>query len=157
MLRLGPRDGWETQSGRRLANGPDHSSAGITPLGGTGASGGRVLEMTEGAATPDGAESHRGSSFWPQSLMGRWAAVLTVLIFPTAWVLMSHAISWPILDTWVAPAFITILIDAAAATGLLALIRVKDRSILVIGAAVIAVPLAIFATVFLGLHAIAPD
>ena len=113
--------------------------------------------MPEGVTASDAAHSHRGPQFWPQSALGWWASALTVAIFPVAWVLMSHAIPWPILDTWVAPVLLTTLIDAAAATGLLAVLRARERSILVIATLVIAVPLALFATVFLGLHVVAPE
>ena len=113
--------------------------------------------MPEGVTASDPATSQRSPHVWPHSPLGWWALALTVFIFPVAWVLMTHAIPWPILDTWVAPVLLTTLIDAAAATGLLAALRARERSILVIAALVITIPLALFATVFLGLHVVAPD
>jgi hypothetical protein len=113
--------------------------------------------MAEGVTAPGSAPSRRQLHVWPQSALGWWAIALTALIFPAAWVLMTHAIPWPVLDTWVAPVSMTVLIDMAAVVGLVAVLRVKERAVLVFVALLIAVPLALFATVFLGLHAVAPD
>ena len=70
---------------------------------------------------------------------------------------MTHLIPWPILDTAFAPIVITLLIDAAAVVGLLAVKRHRERSFLAVLAVVIALPLALFATFMILAHVIFPE
>ena len=110
------------------------------------------------AETPS-AESSSSGGFrvLPVTPIGWWAVGLTALIFPVAYVLMTHAIPWAILDTAFAPVLITLLIDTAAAAGLFAAIKNRDRSLLVIVAALIALPLALLATLAMLAHAVFPE
>ena len=82
--------------------------------------------------------------------------VLTAAIFPVAWALMSHAIDWAVLDTWVAPVSLELLITAAAFTSLVAYIRQHQHSILMLLALIISVPLAIFANVWMLMEVLFP-
>jgi hypothetical protein len=97
-------------------------------------------------------------SLWelPQSALGWWAIALTVLIFPVAWALMTHAIPLDTLDTWVSPVILVGLIDAAAATGVVAAWRRRERSIVLVAALIVAVPLALFGTLMLALEVAFP-
>ena len=92
----------------------------------------------------------------PGSPLGWWGIGLTAAVFPVAYVLMTHSIPWPILDTAVAPIILVVLIDAAAVVGLLAVFRARERSVLTIAALVVALPLALFATLMLLLEAAFP-
>jgi hypothetical protein len=92
----------------------------------------------------------------PQSALAWWAVALTVLIFPVAWALMTHAIPLDVLNTWVAPTILIALIDAAAVTGVVAAWRHKERSIVLIAALVVSVPLAVLGTVFFVLEVVSP-
>jgi hypothetical protein len=92
----------------------------------------------------------------PGSALGWWGVGLTATIFPVAYVLMTHLIPWPILDTAFAPVLLVVIIDAAAIVGLLAVVRARERSVLTIAALVVALPLAIFATGMLALEAAFP-
>ena len=109
-----------------------------------------------GTGAAHGAQpSHRLWSL-PSSTSGWWAFGLTLAIFPIASVLMSHLIPWPILDTALSPVMLVTLIDAAAVTGLVAVIRARERSALTILSVIVAVPLALFGTMMLVLEAIFP-
>ena len=86
-----------------------------------------------------------------------WSAIgLTVAIFPVAYVLMTHLIDWEVLDTWVAPVFMTAVIVAAATTGLFAFIKNRERSWMLFAALVVSVPLALFALFMLSMEAMFP-
>lgn len=101
---------------------------------------------------------NRHLSIWrlPSSGTGWAAVVLAVAIVPVAWVLMSHALPWELLDTAFAPILLVSLIDAAAVTAVLALFRRHDRSVFVVVSTVFAVPLAVCATIVLILEVIFP-
>jgi hypothetical protein len=100
-------------------------------------------------------QPHRFLSL-PGSALGWWGIGLTAAILPVAYVLMTHMIPWPILDTAVAPVILVALIDAAAIVGVLAVRRARERSVLTIAALVVALPLALFATLMLLLEAAFP-
>jgi hypothetical protein len=118
--------------------------------------------MAPQTATVESGPAKGGSSlsggFWklPESSLGWWAVGLTVLIFPVAWVLMTHTIPLEILDTWVSPAILVALIDAAAVVGVLAVWRRRERSILAVVALVFSGPLAVFATIMMVLEVLFP-
>lgn len=114
---------------------------GLPPKGGLEMS---QAESQAGPVTPKVAWSLQHTA------VGWWSVGLTVAIFPVAWVLMTHAIPWAVLDTALAPVLLTALIDAAAIVSLIAVFKTKERSFLVIVAAVISVLLALFATLFVG-------
>jgi hypothetical protein len=109
-------------------------------------------------ASTTGSVPSRPHGFWslPGSGLSWWALGLTVAIFPVAYVLMTHLIPWAILDTAFAPILLTTIIDAAAITGLIAVFRRRERSVLTISALAVSVPLAVFATGMLILEAIFP-
>ncbi len=92
----------------------------------------------------------------PGTRIGWWAFALTVLIFPVAWALMTHAIPWEALDTALAPVILLTIIDAAAVVGLYAVFRARERSFLVLFALVAAIPLAVFATFMLVVEVLFP-
>jgi len=100
----------------------------------------------------------RSSGLWhmPSTGTGWWSVVLTVAIVPVGWTLITHAIDWPVLDTWVAPVLLTALIVAAAATSLVAWRRRDDHSALVLVSAVLTVPLAAFAVLTLATELLFP-
>lgn len=100
--------------------------------------------------------SPQDRSWLPYSTLGWWSLGLTIAIFPVAWVLMSHLIPWPILDTALAPVLLVTLIDVAAVIGLVAVVRSRDRSVVTIASLIVAVPLAVFATGMLVLEAVFP-
>lgn len=83
----------------------------------------------------------------PGHATGWWAATLTIVSLALSWALVTHAIQWPVLDTWVAPVTLAVVVDTAAAVALVAVLRRRERSIVTITALVIAVPMAVFATV----------
>ena len=113
--------------------------------------------MSSKTADAPSVGSSKGFRVLPLTRMGWWAAGLTAVIFPVAYVLMTHLIPWDILDTAFAPILITVIIDAAAVASAIAVWWRRDRSLLVIVAAVISLPLALFATLFLLAHAIFPE
>lgn len=92
----------------------------------------------------------------PASPVAWWSVGLTVAIFPIAWVLMSHAIDWAILDTAFAPVLLVSVILGAAVTGIISWRTRGERSFLLIAALVISIPLAIYGTLMLGLEALFP-
>jgi len=100
---------------------------------------------------------HRPERFsMPKSSAGWWACGLTALIFPVAWALITHAIPWALLDTAFAPVLLVTLIDAAAVTGLVAVRSKNERSLLVILALVVAIPLAVFGSMMMVLEVMFP-
>ncbi len=100
---------------------------------------------------------HRPGRFsMPESAVGWWACGLTVLIFPVARVLVTHAIPWALLDTALAPVLLVSLMDAAAVTGLIAVRSKHERSLLVILALVVALPLAVLGSMVMVLQVVFP-
>lgn len=92
----------------------------------------------------------------PSTALAWTGVVLTAAIFPVAWTLMSHAIDWPVLDTWVAPVSLQLLITAAAITSLVAYIRQHQHSVLVLLALIVSVPLAVFANFWMLMEVLFP-
>lgn len=86
-----------------------------------------------------GQDRQTSASRWLWRLPGHasawWAAALTTLSLVLAWAFVTHAIPWPVLDTWVAPATLAVVVDTAAAVALVA-----------IAALAVAVPMAVFVT-----------
>lgn len=72
--------------------------------------------------------------FSPQTLLGTWAALLSLLAVVSWFVMpaitMAYRDVYPITDTWVMPAISVALTDAAALLGVLAVWRGHERSIL---------------------------
>jgi hypothetical protein len=113
--------------------------------------------MSADVTTPDSAPV-RSRSLWslPSSAIGWLAVAVTVAIFPVAWVLMTHRIPWPVLDTAVAPLILVTVIVVAAALGLWAVVKRRERSVLVLLAVAFAAPVALFSVAMLILEVLFP-
>ncbi len=103
--------------------------------------GGGAVKMT---GTP-------GTRHWiPSGAIGWWTFGLSVLALATWAVLpqvtMAFRDTYPITDSWVMPAINVILTDVAAVLSALCIWRWKERSALIIIAAVLTTPLALFGT-----------
>lgn len=88
--------------------------------------------------------------FWPQTGLGRWALVMTVVAI-ASWFLLplitvNFRDTYPITDTWVMPAILTLLTDTATALGIAAIWLRDERSVLTLAALCLMVPAALFVT-----------
>jgi len=100
---------------------------------------------------PPGQPLTRRILVWPDTGLGWWAvaiaavAVASFVGFPL--ITMAYRTAYPIVDTWVMPAAMTVLIDAAAILSVLAVWRARERSVLSILTLVLSVLAAVFTTV----------
>jgi hypothetical protein len=69
---------------------------------------------------------------------------------------MTYRDSYPIVDTWVMPAVMTVLFDAAAILSVLAVWRGRERSVPSILTLVLIVPAALFVTMMVVGESIVP-
>ena len=92
-----------------------------------------------------------GTAVRPQSAIGRWAIVLSVIglgCWPVLIFMTTFRDTIPVMDTWVSPAVGAVLLDAAALVNVLCIWRWRERSTLNILAAALTTPIALFITLF---------
>jgi cytochrome c biogenesis factor len=82
------------------------------------------------------------------------AAVAAFIGFPL--ITMAYRSAYPIVDTWVIPAAMTVLVDAAAILSVLAVWRGRERSVLSILTLVLSVLTALFTTMMVVGESIGP-
>jgi hypothetical protein len=84
----------------------------------------------------------------PQTTLGRWTLVMTLIAIASWWafprITGAYRDTFPITDTWIMPAILMVITDVAAALSVLAIWRNHERSILVLMAAGVMVPSALF-------------
>ena len=99
---------------------------------------------------PSGQPLRRRILGWPSTRLGWWTVAMAAVAvasfagFPL--ITMAYRDAYPIVDTWVMPTALTVLVDAAAILSVLAVWHGRERSILNILTLVLTVPAALFTT-----------
>jgi hypothetical protein len=112
------------------------------------------------SAPPSGQPLRRRILVWPSKRLGWWAvaiaavAVASFVVFPL--ITMAYRTAYPIVDTWVMPAAMAVLVDTAAILSVLAVWRGRERSVLSILTLVLIVLAALFTTMMVVGESIVP-